>query len=178
MRHPYWEIRGLGVEMIALVNDTPETNHELRERLDLPFSLLSDPDAEIARKFQVFHDDEPKGRNIARVSLFLVDGAGGDGHVLWEHVSPTHHHRVPPSMLLEVIQTALGRKKKIVSVFVPDGPSSVDQDPGRRILASEITMGAQTEIHRLTGEGWTLQATVPETGTHGASGNRWVFTKT
>ena len=42
LRQSYWELRGLGVELVAAANDTPETNRELRERLDLPFTLLSD----------------------------------------------------------------------------------------------------------------------------------------
>ena len=43
MRQHYWELRGLGVELVTAANDTPETNAALREQLDLPFTLLSDP---------------------------------------------------------------------------------------------------------------------------------------
>jgi hypothetical protein len=173
----YWELRGLGVELVALVNDTPDVNYELRERLDLPFSLLSDPDAEIARRYDTFHDNEPKGRDIARVAMFYISPASQGGEVMWEHVSPTHHHRVPPSMLVERVQEQLGRERKTVSVLVPDEPSSFDPASNEQILKSEITMGANTEIHRLVAAGWRLVATAPAFGLHGMNGNRWVFVK-
>lgn len=177
MRHTYWELRSLGVGLVALVNDTPETNHELRERLDLPFSILSDPDAEIARTYDIFHENEPKGRDIARISMFYISSAAQGAEVTWEHVSPTHHHRVPPSMLVERVQEQLGRRQKIVSVFVPDEPSSFDPEPNEQILTSEVTMGANTELHRLMESGWRLVGTSPEWGMHGMNGNRWVFMK-
>ena len=167
----------MGVELVALVNDTPETNHDLRSRLDLPFPVLSDPGGDIARAYDVFHEGEPKGRDIARIAMFLVSSATDGGQVLWDHVSPTHHHRVPPSMLMERVQDHLGRSRKFVPVFVPDEPSSIDPAPNEQILRSEITMGANTEAHRLIAEGWRLIATVPEWGAHGMNGNRWVFAK-
>ena len=109
--------------------------------------------------------------------MFLVSSSSDGGEVLWEHVSPTHHHRVPPSMLMERVQEQLGRSHKIVTIFVPDEPSSIDPAPNEQILRSEIAMGANTEVHRLTAAGWRLVATVPEWGTHGMNGNRWVFAK-
>lgn len=178
MRQPYWEFRGLGVEFVALGNDTPEDIKNLRERLDLPFTLLSDPEAEIARQYDVFHENEPKGRNIARVSVFYVDSAENGAVVRWEHVSPSHHHRVPPSRLSEVIQEIQGRRRRIVSVLVPSEETTFFEDKSRQLYASEITMGAYTEIHRLTEAGYTLSSVTPEY--HGGCfvGQRHVFTLT
>lgn len=178
MRQPYWEFRGLGVQFVALVNDTPETNKNLRERLDLPYTLLSDPEAEIARKYDVFHENEPKGRNIARVSVFYVDSAENGTIVRWEHVSPSHHHRVPPSRLSEVIQEMQGRKRRIVSVLVPSEEATFFEDKTRQLYASEITMGAYTEIHRLSEAGYELTAVTPEYNEGCFVGQRHFFVRT
>lgn len=166
------------MEFVALVNDTPQTNHELRERLDLPFMLLSDPEANVAREYDVFHENEPKGRSIARVSVFLVDSADNGSVVRWEHVSPSQHHRVPPSRLSEVIQEMQGRRRKIVSVLVPSEVATFLDDPSDRLYASHVAMGAYTEIHRLNEAGYTLNAVTPEFRDECVIGHRHIFTMT
>lgn len=196
MRHTYWEIRGLGVEFIAVANEEPENHREIRERLDLPFMLLSDPEAEVARAYGAFHENEPRGRSIARPGMFLIDSAENGAVVRWEHVAPTTRHRVPPSRIIETLLDYLGRKRQVVSVHVPSETElerviASYQDPPlghfrtpeeiksgvlvEREFTQQNEMASFSEVHRLASEGWSLVAVTPEFEGDRSTGQRYVF---
>jgi hypothetical protein len=196
LRHTYFEIRGLGIEFIAVANEEPENHREIRERLDLPFMLLSDPDAEVARAYGAFHENEPRGRSIARPGLFLIDSAANGAIVRWEHVGPTTRHRVPPSRIVEELLKFLGRKQQIVSVHVPSETELLRvigayQEPAlghfrtpdelqsgvlvEREFTQQNAMASYSEVHRLADEGWSLVTVVPEFEGERSTGQRYVF---
>ena len=197
LRQHYWEIRGLGVELAAAANDTPETNARLRDELDLPFTLLSDPEAEVATVYSAFHEREPRGRRIARVSMFLIGSAEQENRILWEYDGPTSRHRVAPSRLSEEIQRALGRRELLVSVVVPSNwqverriaalqspplglyrtPDELARRnvPTQRDYIRELAMQSNAEIQRLTEAGWMLVSVSPEYEGSLAIGQRYVF---
>ncbi len=199
MRHTYWEIRGLGVEFIAVANEEPENHKEIRERLDLPFMLLSDPGAEVARAYNTYHENEPRERDIARPGLFLIDSAANGAKVLWDHVGPTTRHRVTPNRIVEELLNALGRKHQVVSVHVPSETELLRvigsyQDPPvghyrtigglqpavgvEREFTQQNAMAAFSEVHRLAEEGWTLVTVTPEFEGERSTGHRYVFQRT
>ncbi|HEU5423252.1 MAG TPA: redoxin domain-containing protein [Nitrolancea sp.] len=197
LRQHYWELRGLGVELVTAANDTPETNAALREQLDLPFTLLSDPEAEVARAYGAFHENEHRGRKIARVAMFLIGSAAQEQRILWEYVGPTSRHRPAPSRLSEEVQRALGRRELLVSVVVPSTwqleqsiaalhqpPLGYARTPApppahvvllQRDYLRELAMQSEAEVQRLTEEGWTLAAVSPEYAGAQATGQRYVF---
>lgn len=196
MRHTYWEIRALGVEFVVASNEPPESNKALRERLDLPFMLLSDDGAEVARAYNAFHENEPRGRSIARPGMFLIAGSDDGNTILWDHVAPTTRHRAQPSRIIEEILTALGRERQLVTVLVPseaeldrtiagyqDPPLGLYRTPETIIGSSlterdftrELAMAAFNEVHRLVDEGWTLKAAVPEHDGERNVGQRYIF---
>ena len=51
--------------------------------MELPFPLLTDRDTSVIRAYGVFHENESKGRDIARPSTFVLDG---EGVVVWRYV--------------------------------------------------------------------------------------------
>lgn len=198
MRQSYWEIRGLGVEFVAAVNDTPEDNKALRERLDLPFMLLSDVDGEVAKAYHAFHENEPGGRKIALSSMFLIDSSDDDRIIRFENVGPTARHRVPGSRLVEEILKLKGQENRVVSVLVQteaelerqiaarnDPPLGFFRKPpadqiARGVLVEhevlgQMVMGQYEEVHRLTREGWNLVAVTPELSQGETIGQRYVF---
>ena len=199
LRQFYWELRGLGVELVAAANDTPETNKELRERLDLPFMLLSDEEAQVARAYGAFHENEPRGRSIARYAVFLIADADDGGRILWEYVAPTNRHRVSFSRLSEGVQVAQGRERQVVSVLVPSAwqveravaelqtpalglyrtPDKAElHRPGvltERDYMRELAMQSHAEVQRLTEQGWALAAVSPEFEGAVCIGQRYVF---
>lgn len=58
--------------MYGISVDSPEQNRAMFEKLVLPFSLLSDPDGEVIRRYGVWDEE---GR-IARPAILVVDRAG------------------------------------------------------------------------------------------------------
>jgi hypothetical protein len=199
LRQFYWELRGLGVDLVVAANDTPQINKALRERLDLPFTLLSDEDAHVARAYGAFHENEPRGRSIARYAVYLIADAKAGGLILWEYVAPTNRHRVALSRLSEEVQIAQGRTRLVVSVVVPSGwqveqtittlqepplglyrtpPADELHRPGvltERDYLRELAMQSHAEVQRLTEQGWTLVAVSPEYDGAVATGQRYVF---
>ena len=197
LRQFYWEARGLGVELVGAANDTPETNKDLRERLDLPFMLLSDPGAEVAKTYGTYHVNEPRGRDISYVSVFLIDSADNGGTILWEQVANTARHRVAMSRLSEEIQRATGREQMVVNVVVPtawdiertiagfqDPPLGLYRTPEDlhepgvsvyREYTQQLAMLSHGEVARLAEEGWRLAAVTPEYEGHIVTGHRYVF---
>lgn len=198
MRQSYWEFRGLGVEFVAAANNTVEENKALREKLDLPFMLLSDVDAEVARAYNAFHENEPRDRKIALGSMFLIDSDDNDRIIRFENVGPTARHRVPGSRLVEEILTMKGQTRQMVTVLVQteaelerqiasrnDPPLGFYRKPepdqiGPGVLTEhevlgQMVMGQYEEVHRLTREGWRLVTVTPETAQGETIGQRYVF---
>lgn len=199
MRQHYWEIRSLGVYFVAVANEEPENHAELRERLDLPFHLYADIDSELAKQLHAFDDKDPSGRLIAKPAMFLIDSHANGNTILWEHVSPTSRHRVPPSRIMEELLTALGHRRQTVSVIVPsegellrmigelqDPPLGLYRTPKpvrsgsltQRGFAQELAMFAHAEVHRLNEDGWNLKAVSPEFDGSRPVGQRYVFERT
>lgn len=199
MRQLYWELRGLGIDLIGAANDTPETNLDLRTRYDLPFTILSDEDGKVAEAYGALNEKDWQGRRIALVSMFLISPAEQGTTIAWEYVGPTSRHRVAPSRLSQEVQTYLGLKRQIVSVLVPSA-SRVEQviagfqdpplglfttpddlnEPGvlvYRDYMRELAMQAHAEVFRLQSSGWTLAAVSPEMEGGIGVGQRYVFTR-
>ncbi len=199
MRQHYWEIRSLGVEFVAVANEEPENHAEWRQRLDLPFQLLSDEDSELARALHVFHENEPSGRLIARPAMFFIDTRARGNTILWEHVSATSRHRVEPSRIMEELLTALGYRRQVVNVIVPSSgeverriaelqvpplgfyttPDEVQSGVlTQRDFMRQLAMAARAEVHRLADDGWQLVALAPEFDGARPVGQRYVFART
>jgi peroxiredoxin len=64
-------------EVYGISVDSPEQNRALIEKLILPYSLLSDPNGELIKRYGVW-DEEGQ---IARPAIFAIDGAGVVGYV-------------------------------------------------------------------------------------------------
>lgn len=198
LRQSYFEFKGLGVEFVAAANDTPETNRELRERLDLPFMLLSDTDGEVAKAYHAFHENEPRERKIALTSMILIDSAANDRLIRFEYVGPTARHRVPHSRLVEEILNLKGQRQQVISVLVPtetellrqikernDPPLGLFRQPAKediegsavleREVLGQMVMGQYEEIHRYMREGWRLATVTPENRDGDTIGQRYVF---
>jgi len=71
------EIEQLGVEVVAVSVDSPEESRDLSKKAGLSFVFLSDPNAEVIRKYDLVHSKAGQnGRDVARPGEFLVDSNG------------------------------------------------------------------------------------------------------
>ena len=65
------------------------------------FSLLSDPDTKVIRRYDVLHPGAgPKGANIARPAEFLLDA---DGIVRWVNLTDNIAVRARPEQVLQAL---------------------------------------------------------------------------
>ena len=89
------------VRVVGISVDPPEVNQRQSQKLGYTFPLLSDPDAEIIRRYDVLHSDAgPKGADIARPAEFLLDS---NGIVRWVNLTENIAVRARPEQVLEAL---------------------------------------------------------------------------
>jgi peroxiredoxin Q/BCP len=92
---------GLGVRVVGISVDDPESHRKFRDKHDLPFTLLSDPDFEVAGLYGC------KGVLGMKRAVFLVDE---EGFVRYAHVEALALFRRRAEELLRVIRELDGGK--------------------------------------------------------------------
>ncbi len=84
---------------MAISVDTPEESRDLRQKAGYTFTFLSDPNAEVIRRYDVVHKGAGKnGGDIARPAEFLVDRSGT---VRWVNLTEDVRVRARPEQMLE-----------------------------------------------------------------------------
>jgi peroxiredoxin len=68
------EFKAAGVEPVAISVDPPEVSRDLCKKAGYTFPILSDPNAQVIRRYDLLHvGGGPEGHDIARPAEFLVD---------------------------------------------------------------------------------------------------------
>jgi peroxiredoxin len=92
-------MEAVGIRPVAISVDTPEESRLLREQTGYTFSFLSDPSAEVIRRYDLIHAGAgEKGQDIARPAEFLVDSSGT---VKWVNMTENYWVRARPENILE-----------------------------------------------------------------------------
>ncbi|MEE4638659.1 MAG: peroxiredoxin [Wenzhouxiangella sp.] len=86
---------GLDVEVVGISPDDPESHRAFRDKHDLPFTLLSDADLEVARKYDC------KALIGMKRGVFLLDE---DQRVRYRHVESVAVFRRRREELIEAIR--------------------------------------------------------------------------
>ena len=89
----YQKFKAERAEVIAISVDPLEKSRELKDKLGVPFTILSDPDLKVIRRYGVL---DPGGK-ISIASVFLVDTRGV---VRWSYVAEDYTVRPPDETLL------------------------------------------------------------------------------
>jgi peroxiredoxin len=96
-RLPEFEARGIRVVGISV--DPPDINQRQSQKLGYTFPLLSDPKAEVIRRYDVLHPGAgPKSADIARPAEFLIDS---NGVVRWFNLTENIAVRARPEQMLK-----------------------------------------------------------------------------
>ena len=96
-RLPEFETRGIRV--VAISVDPPKINRRQRQKLGYTYTFLSDPKAEVIRRYDLLHRGAgPKGTDIARPAEFLLDSAGT---VRWVNLTENIAVRARPEQVLK-----------------------------------------------------------------------------
>jgi len=95
------EFHARGVRVVGISVDPPDINQRQSQKLGYTFPLLSDPKANVIRRYDVLHPGAgPKGADIARPAEFLLDS---NGIVHWVNVTENIAVRTRPEQVLEVL---------------------------------------------------------------------------
>ena len=97
----------LGVRPIAISVDTPELSRNLCVTRGYTFTFLSDPKAEVIRRYDLAHASAGiKGQDIARPAEFLVDSSGT---VRWVNLTNDFRVRARPEQMIEAARQLRSR---------------------------------------------------------------------
>jgi peroxiredoxin len=92
------EFRSRGVAIAAISVDSNEESRKLCQSQGYSFLFLSDPQAEVIRRYGVLHPGAGEGgRDIARPAEFLIDASGA---VRWVNLTEDIRVRARPQMVL------------------------------------------------------------------------------
>ncbi len=84
---------------MAISVDAPEVSRDTREQAGYTFTFLSDPNAEVIRRYDLVHAGAGEGgRDIARPGEFLVDSSGT---VRWVNLTENYWVRARPEQFIE-----------------------------------------------------------------------------
>jgi len=96
------ELESHGIQVVAISVDTPDINRRQRQKLGYTYTLLSDPKAEVIRRYDLLHRGAgPKGTDIARPAEFLIDSSG---IIRWVNLTENIAVRARPEQVLEAFE--------------------------------------------------------------------------
>ncbi len=86
------EIKKAGAEVLGVSPDTIESHARFRDKYDLNFPLLADPDHKVAEKFGAWREKNMYGKKSMGIqrSTFLIDAQGKVARV-WKRVQVNGH---------------------------------------------------------------------------------------
>ena len=88
----------LGVRPVAISVDSPEESRELCRKAGYTFTFLSDPKAEVIRRYDLLHPGAGvNGHDIARPAEFLLDSSGV---IHWVNLTDDFRVRARPEQIL------------------------------------------------------------------------------
>ncbi len=89
------------VRVVAISVDPPEINRDHAHRQGFTFTFLSDPKAEVIRRYDLVHAGAgPEGSDIARPAEFLIDSTGT---VRWANLTGSFVVRARPAEILRAV---------------------------------------------------------------------------
>lgn len=97
----YGRIQAAGGEMAAISADDADTTRALRDRLELPFPILSDQDFAVSEGYGVYRSDDEEGpQPHGEPALFIVDV---DGRIAYSQIQTGPKGAASPSEMALVL---------------------------------------------------------------------------
>lgn len=92
----------MGIRPVAISVDSPEINRDLLPQVGYTFAFLSDPKAEVIRRYDLLHAGQGiGGQDVARPAEFLL---ASDGTVRWVNLTENYWVRARPEEILQAAQ--------------------------------------------------------------------------
>ncbi|WP_287130071.1 thioredoxin-dependent thiol peroxidase [Candidatus Cyanaurora vandensis] len=89
----YWvELQQSGVVVLGVSTDSQTSHQKFRDKFNLPFVLLSDPEAQLAQAYGVWGEKQFMGKTFLGVkrTTFIIDPAGQVSHIFTKVNTNTH----------------------------------------------------------------------------------------
>jgi peroxiredoxin len=119
------ELKGLGVQLLAISPDRPSKVRETLDKHKMGFTLLSDSEMIAARAFRVAYKlDDQTLQELRKYNIDVEDASGQQHHMLpvpaqflvatngviqFEYVNPDYRVRIDPDLLLSTARTIFQR---------------------------------------------------------------------
>jgi peroxiredoxin len=92
------KIEEVGIRPVAISVDPPEVSRELCTKAGYTFTVLSDPQADVIRRYDLVHAGAGvNGQDIARPAEFLIDASGT---VRWVNLTENYWVRARPEQFI------------------------------------------------------------------------------
>lgn len=77
-RDRYLEFRDAGCDVVGVSRDSLPSHESFKDKIELPFDLISDPEEELCRAFDVIKEKNMYGRKVIGIerSTFLINPEG------------------------------------------------------------------------------------------------------
>jgi peroxiredoxin len=99
------EFESRGLRVVAISNESPDTNRPHRQELGFTFPILSDEKTEVIRRYDLLHaKGGPDGSDISRPAEFLIDSAGT---VRWVNLTNSAVVRARPEEVLKAFDSTV-----------------------------------------------------------------------
>ena len=100
------KLEAAGGAVLAISADPVDKAKKVRDRHDLPFDVLSDPDLNVIKSYGlVFHDPYGRG-DISLPANILIDR---NGTIVWKHVADRVQDRPHPRDVAAEVDAIVGR---------------------------------------------------------------------
>ena len=97
------KLEEVGIRPVAISVDSPEISRDLCQKAGYTFTFLSDPKAEVIRRYDLVHAGAGEnGQDIARPAEFLADSSGT---VRWLNLTENYWVRARPEQIIEAAKT-------------------------------------------------------------------------
>jgi len=92
LRDAYDEFRERGVEILGVSPDREASHRKFKSKYELPFTLLADPEHEVAERYGVWKQRSYRGRKYMGIerSTFVIDADGNVARAL-RGIKPAGH---------------------------------------------------------------------------------------
>ncbi|MEM1226192.1 MAG: thioredoxin-dependent thiol peroxidase [Planctomycetota bacterium] len=102
-RDRYDELLATGAKLFGISTDSAESHVKFRDKFDLPFPLLVDPDAKMSQKYGAYREKNMYGKKSMGIqrSTYVIDAAGKVVKV-WKRVKVDGHDQQVLDVLTEL----------------------------------------------------------------------------
>jgi peroxiredoxin len=95
------------IEIAAISVDSTEESLKLSQAKGYSFPVLSDPNAEVIRRYGLLHlKGGENGQDIARPAEILIDASGT---IRWENLTDDLRVRARPGQVLQAFDSTIGK---------------------------------------------------------------------